>query len=171
MIQHTRLHIGMDPTDQEGIDKKMNEVIHCHICLYLQITYIPLHTQSHGNAITQVDGTPNKTNIGANAILAVSMAVSKAGAAARGTHTRTEIESVPARERDRERETERESVCVCVLSSRPALQCIVSNNNDTHFPLQREAASCAVGWVNAGAILLNVTRAHACMYRCLSMYI
>merc|ERR1719478_1946464 len=47
---------GMDPTDQEGIDKKMNEV----------------------------DGTPNKTNIGANAILAVSMAVSKAGAAARG---------------------------------------------------------------------------------------
>jgi enolase len=31
-----------------------------------------------------VDGTPNKTNIGANAILAVSMAVSKAGAAARG---------------------------------------------------------------------------------------
>ena len=48
-----------------------------------------------------MDGTPNKTNIGANAILAVSMAVSKAGAAARGTHTRTEIESVPARERER----------------------------------------------------------------------
>ena len=47
---------GMDPTDQEAIDAKLNEV----------------------------DGTPNKTNIGANAILAVSMAVSKAGAAARG---------------------------------------------------------------------------------------
>ena len=31
----------------------------------------------------QADGTPNKTNIGANAILAVSLAVSKAGAAAR----------------------------------------------------------------------------------------
>ena len=42
----------------------------------------------------QVDGTPNKTNIGANAILAVSLAVSKAGAAARefyraSTHTHT----------------------------------------------------------------------------------
>ena len=33
--------------------------------------------------MNEVDGTPNKTNIGANAILAVSLAVSKAGAAAR----------------------------------------------------------------------------------------
>ena len=31
-----------------------------------------------------MDGTPNKTNMGANAILAVSMAAAKAGAAAKG---------------------------------------------------------------------------------------
>ena len=37
--------------------------------------------------------------------------------------------------------------------------------------LQREAASCAVGCVNAGAILLNVTRAHACMYTRVCMYV
>ncbi|EKX31943.1 hypothetical protein GUITHDRAFT_82684 [Guillardia theta CCMP2712] len=47
---------GMDPTDQDAIDKKMIEV----------------------------DGTPNKTNLGANAILAVSLAVAKAGAAQKG---------------------------------------------------------------------------------------
>jgi len=44
---------GMDVMDQEGIDKKMIDL----------------------------DGTSNKTNLGANAILAVSMAASKAGAA------------------------------------------------------------------------------------------
>ena len=164
MIQHTRLHIGMDPTDQEGIDKKMNEVIHCHICLYLQITYIPLHTQSHGNAITQVDGTPNKTNIGANAILAVSMAVSKAGAAARGKHTRTERKHTPTpiptpTQQASERASERE------LSSRPDLQCVVSNSNDTHFPFY----SVKLHHVRLDGSMLerstfNVTRAHACVY-------
>jgi len=44
--------IGMDVRDQQAIDSKMLEL----------------------------DGTPNKTNLGANAILAVSMAASKAGA-------------------------------------------------------------------------------------------
>ncbi len=44
---------GMDPTQQEAID----------------------------NAMNILDGTPNKTNLGANAILGVSLAVSKAGAA------------------------------------------------------------------------------------------
>ena len=48
--------IGMDVTDQEGIDAKMIEM----------------------------DGTPNKENLGANAVLGISMATSKAGAAARG---------------------------------------------------------------------------------------
>mmetsp|Transcript_22761 Transcript_22761/g.35649 ORF Transcript_22761/g.35649 Transcript_22761/m.35649 type:complete len:489 (+) Transcript_22761:2-1468(+) len=47
---------GMDPTDQAAIDKKM----------------------------TDLDGSANKNNLGANAILAVSMAASKAGAAAKG---------------------------------------------------------------------------------------
>ena len=42
-------------------------------------TFAHVHTQ-----MNEVDGTPNKTNIGANAILAVSLAVSKAGAAAKG---------------------------------------------------------------------------------------
>lgn len=46
---------GMDVTNQEGIDKMM----------------------------IQLDGTPNKANMGANAILGVSLAVSKAGAAAK----------------------------------------------------------------------------------------
>lgn len=46
---------GMDVTDQEAIDKLM----------------------------IQLDGTPNKANMGANAILGVSLAVSKAGAAAK----------------------------------------------------------------------------------------
>ena len=46
--------IGMDVRDQEAIDAKMIDL----------------------------DGTPNKTNLGANAILAVSMAASKAGAQA-----------------------------------------------------------------------------------------
>lgn len=46
---------GMDVTDQEGIDKTMIDL----------------------------DGTPNKANLGANAILGVSLAVSKAGAAAK----------------------------------------------------------------------------------------
>jgi enolase len=31
--------------------------------------------------LIQLDGTPNKTNLGANAILGVSLAVAKAGAA------------------------------------------------------------------------------------------
>lgn len=44
--------IGMDPTDQQSIDNKMLEL----------------------------DGTPNKANMGANAILGISLAVSKAGA-------------------------------------------------------------------------------------------
>ncbi len=46
---------GMDVTDQEAID----------------------------NMMIQLDGTPNKANMGANAILGVSLAVSKAGAAAK----------------------------------------------------------------------------------------
>jgi len=48
--------LGMDPTDQTGIDALMNEL----------------------------DGTPNKGVLGANAILGVSLAVAKAGAAAKG---------------------------------------------------------------------------------------
>jgi enolase len=48
--------VGMDPTDQSAIDALMNEI----------------------------DGTPNKGNLGANAILGVSLAVAKAGAAAKG---------------------------------------------------------------------------------------
>lgn len=48
--------IGMDPTDQKGIDTLMNEI----------------------------DGTENKGVLGANAVLGVSLAVSKAGAAAKG---------------------------------------------------------------------------------------
>jgi len=48
--------VGMDPTDQEAIDAKMNEI----------------------------DGTPNKGTYGANAVLGVSLAASKAGAAAKG---------------------------------------------------------------------------------------
>ncbi|CAM9384576.1 unnamed protein product [Ascophyllum nodosum] len=47
---------GMDTTDQDGIDAKMIEL----------------------------DGTDNKSNLGANAILGVSLAVSKAGAGAKG---------------------------------------------------------------------------------------
>jgi enolase len=48
--------IGMNPTEQEAIDNKMIEI----------------------------DGTPNKGKLGANAILAVSLAVCKAGAAQKG---------------------------------------------------------------------------------------
>jgi len=48
--------IGMNPTEQEAIDNKMIEL----------------------------DGTPNKGKLGANAILAVSLAVCKAGAAQKG---------------------------------------------------------------------------------------
>lgn len=48
--------VGMDPTSQQEIDDKMLEL----------------------------DGTKNKNNLGANAILGVSLAVSKAGAAAKG---------------------------------------------------------------------------------------
>ena len=48
--------IGMDVTDQSGIDRLMNEI----------------------------DGTENKATLGANAVLGVSLAASKAGAAAKG---------------------------------------------------------------------------------------
>jgi len=48
--------IGMDPTDQTSIDNLMNEI----------------------------DGTENKGKLGANAVLGVSLAASKAGAAAKG---------------------------------------------------------------------------------------
>jgi enolase len=48
--------LGMDPTSQEQIDQIMIDL----------------------------DGTPNKANLGANAILGVSLAVSKAGAASNG---------------------------------------------------------------------------------------
>lgn len=48
--------IGMDPTKQEDVD----------------------------NAMIQADGTPNKGKVGANAILAVSLAVARAGAAEKG---------------------------------------------------------------------------------------
>jgi enolase len=47
---------GMDPTDQTAVD----------------------------NAMLALDGTPNKSKLGANAILGVSLACSKAGAAAKG---------------------------------------------------------------------------------------
>ena len=47
---------GMDPADQRGIDEAMNKL----------------------------DGTANKSNLGANAILGVSLAASKAGAASKG---------------------------------------------------------------------------------------
>ncbi len=52
----SKVVVGMDPTKQEEIDNKMMET----------------------------DGTENKSNFGANAILAVSMAVCKAGALAKG---------------------------------------------------------------------------------------
>jgi len=48
--------LGLDPTDQQGIDDIM----------------------------IKMDGTPNKSNLGANAILGISLAASKAGAAAKG---------------------------------------------------------------------------------------
>lgn len=48
--------LGMDPTDQKSIDQVM----------------------------IQMDGTPNKAKLGANAILGISLAASKAGAAAKG---------------------------------------------------------------------------------------
>src|SRR5437588_5700647 len=48
--------IGLDPRDQEAID----------------------------NLMIELDGTPNKSKLGANAILGVSMAVAKAAAAASG---------------------------------------------------------------------------------------
>ena len=48
--------VGFDVSDQAGIDKKMNEL----------------------------DGTPNKSKLGANAILGVSMAACKAAAEAKG---------------------------------------------------------------------------------------
>ena len=48
--------LGMDPTDQTAIDNLMNEM----------------------------DGTSNKATLGANAILGVSLAAAKAGAAAKG---------------------------------------------------------------------------------------
>ena len=47
--------VGMDPADQQGIDDRM----------------------------LQLDGTPNKAKMGANAILGVSLAASKAGAASK----------------------------------------------------------------------------------------
>ena len=47
--------IGKDPTDQEGLDALM----------------------------IALDGTPNKANFGANAILGASLAISKAGAGAK----------------------------------------------------------------------------------------
>jgi len=47
--------LGLDPTDQKSID----------------------------NLMIQLDGTPNKSNLGANAILGVSLATAKAGAAAK----------------------------------------------------------------------------------------
>jgi len=48
--------IGKDPTDQEGLDELM----------------------------INLDGTPNKGNLGANAILGASLAISKAGAGSKG---------------------------------------------------------------------------------------
>ena len=48
--------IGKDPTDQNGLDELM----------------------------LNLDGTPNKENLGANAILGASLAISKAGAGAKG---------------------------------------------------------------------------------------
>ena len=48
--------LGMDPTDQQKIDE----------------------------AMFALDGTPNKANVGANAVLGISLAASKAGAGAKG---------------------------------------------------------------------------------------
>lgn len=48
--------VGMDALDQEGVDRAMLEL----------------------------DGTPNKANLGANAVLAVSLAVARAAAEALG---------------------------------------------------------------------------------------
>jgi enolase len=50
--------------------------------------------------LKELDGTPNKTNLGANAILGVSLAVAKAGAAEKVREFRVEVEmletSLPA---------------------------------------------------------------------------
>ena len=48
--------LGLDPTDQQKIDE----------------------------AMFALDGTPNKANVGANAVLGISLAASKAGAGAKG---------------------------------------------------------------------------------------
>lgn len=41
--------------------------------------------------LNKLDGTPNKTKLGANAILGVSLAVAKAGAAEKVYHTQTSL--------------------------------------------------------------------------------
>lgn len=41
--------------------------------------------------LNKLDGTPNKTKLGANAILGVSLAVAKAGAAEKVCHTQTSL--------------------------------------------------------------------------------
>ena len=61
---------GMDVTKQEELDKKMCEI----------------------------DGTPNKSNLGANAILGVSMAVAKAAAEAKGVPLYRHIASLAGNE-------------------------------------------------------------------------
>jgi enolase len=69
---------GMDPTQQTAID----EVGPSFVLLGRSGQYpdwVPMQQM-----MIAKDGTPNKSNLGANAILGVSLALAKAGAAAKG---------------------------------------------------------------------------------------
>src|SRR5690606_6866440 len=55
--------------------KNVNEVIAVHI-----VGYRRFEQNAIDQALIELDGTPNKSNIGANAILGVSLAVAKAAA-------------------------------------------------------------------------------------------
>ena len=63
---------------------KITEIYFHEISFQVSANVDPIDQKGIDEMMLKLDGTDNKTNLGANAILGVSMAVCKAGAAHKG---------------------------------------------------------------------------------------
>ena len=72
----------------KGVNKAVDNVNQVIAPALIEANVDPVNQTQIDEMMLKLDGTENKNNLGANAILGVSMAVCKAGAAHKGTCTR-----------------------------------------------------------------------------------
>ena len=72
----------------KGVNKAVDNVNQVIAPALIAANVDPVNQTQIDEMMLKLDGTENKNNLGANAILGVSMAVCKAGAAHKGTYTR-----------------------------------------------------------------------------------